>query len=122
MILQSISKTKFAAVRDVLPEVSYAGDTSTRSQPTMLRPEQPLMISRAYNIIGHMVSSVFPWSHTCLYGGQSSNLRSPGARTEARVNGINVKAEVARMIGSNLAPDLLHHTDKRLVPALLCLQ
>ena len=39
---QSISNTRLAPVRDVLPDVSYAGETSTRSQPTMLRPAQPL--------------------------------------------------------------------------------
>ena len=75
------------------------------------------MISRAYNIIGHHV--VRSWSGTCLYGGQSPYLRSPCAWTEPRVYGVNVKAEVARMLRSNLVPDLRHRTDKRLVPALL---
>ena len=41
-ILQSISKTRFAPVSEVVFEVSYAGDTSTRSQPTMLRPLHPI--------------------------------------------------------------------------------
>ena len=41
-MLQSISKTKFAPVSEVVFEVSYAGDTSTRSQPTMLRPLHPI--------------------------------------------------------------------------------
>ena len=42
LMRQSISKTRLAPVREVFPVVSYAGETSTRSHPTMLRPAQPL--------------------------------------------------------------------------------
>ena len=77
------------------------------------------MISRAWYINGDQHGQYVQWSDTCLYGGQSSYLRGPSAWTEPRVYGVNVKAEVAGMLRSYLVPDLLHRTDKRLVPALL---
>lgn len=45
--MQSISKSRFAAVSAVVPAVSYIGATSTTSQPTKFRPAQPLIISSA---------------------------------------------------------------------------
>ena len=56
LMRQSISNTRLAPVREVLPDVSYAGETSTRSQPTMLRPEQPLIVM----IMMMMTSDIVP--------------------------------------------------------------
>src|SRR4051812_8586242 len=43
--MHNISKSKLAATRAVLPVVSYAGATSTKSAPIMFNPLQPRMIS-----------------------------------------------------------------------------
>ena len=43
---QSISNSKFAPVKAVVPWKSYGGDTSTKSPPMMFKPLHPRMISK----------------------------------------------------------------------------
>ena len=55
---QSISNSRLAAVSAVLPDGSYGGETSTRSQPTRFMPQQPRIISRACIVVRPPISGV----------------------------------------------------------------